>query len=180
MVADIQALDSVRFLFLLGILAAMIKVVRDWRVLTDKKLYYQFCQLRRDLMFLALSNRIKLDSISFQFYMRYLSEVIHYSDDHKFGTRIFLSVLKKKNGELARNEFLQKLWLDVGEQGPDAQLFVDRFHMVMTRSLKRNMIVWLILTTKLYRVLFKIRPTSSYTKTAGALISIKEHCSCSV
>lgn len=163
-----------RHMFFFMTIVIVFRAIMSPRGLRDKALYYEFCQLRRELTHLVLADKVNVHSLSFEFFMRFLSDIIHYCDDYNLGTRTFLKCIQRDSKDLSDQPFLQKLKADAEKQQKEFQELVDKIFVATIRLFERNPVVWLIIRIGfLYYAIKHSRPKSSYTQAADTVKNVR-------
>lgn len=173
-----SAINLVRYILFFTVLIYVVKAFLPQQGLKDKKLYFKFCQLRRDLMHMALTGEVNVDCLSFKFFMRFLSDIIHYSEDYKFGTIHFFRSIYRDSKDLAKDKFIIKLKTDIDKQNKVFKDFVFQIFDIVIRAFDKNPIIWLTIRYSFfaylfYSLLFNRRPNSSFTQAAGAAKNVR-------
>ena len=176
---DETTVSLIRFLFFAGTIFLIIKSIAPNRGLKNKQLYYEFCQIRRDLMSLILENKIDAKSLSSSFCMRFVSDVVHYSDDYDIGTGEFFKSIQADSKDLAEQKFIDKLFADVKKQDKEFQNLFKRIMGASIRLFESNSIVMIFVSVTILReILSKKRPHSRYTYAARAAKTVKSTYAC--
>jgi hypothetical protein len=171
---DATTVSIIRHLFFLLTVFVIMRAFLLPRGLKDKTLYYEFCEARRELTHLVLLDQVNVHSLSFEFFMRYLSDVIHYSDDYNLGTRAFLKCIIRDSKDLAKEKFIYRLLQDVRKQNKEFRDLVNRILVLTIHLFEKNRIVWLILRIRfLYYALKNSRPDSRYTHAADTVKTVR-------
>jgi hypothetical protein len=171
---DATTVSIIRHLFFILTVFVIMRAFLSPRGLKDKTLYYEFCEVRRELTHLVLLDKVNVHSLSFEFFMRYLSDVIHYSDDYNLGTRTFLKYIIRDSKDLAKEKFIHRILEDVRTQNKEFRDLVSRIFGLTIHLFEKNRIVWLILRISfLYYALKKKRPDSRYTHAADTVRTVK-------
>lgn len=171
---DTTTISIVRHLFFLLTVFVIMRSFLSPKGLKNKALYYEFCEVRRELTHLVLLDQVNVHSLSFEFFMRYLSDVIHYSDDYNLGTRAFLKYIIRDSKDLAKEKFIYRLLEDVKTQKKEFRDLVDRILVLTIHLFEKNRIVWLLLRIGfLYYAVKNRRPDSRYMHAADTVKTVR-------
>ncbi len=117
------------FSFILFLLLAGTTVfyIKERKKRINNEILFTICDHRRELMVLARENKIDVNSISFNFMYRFMSNLIRYTRDYKFFSDTFLEHVERDEKAISENKLQDRLESDAKSQGEEVFKLLDGF-----------------------------------------------------
>jgi len=135
-VASLVLMFTLFFIFVIEI--CLIFWLRNIRL--KDRTQFRFCQIRRDMIRLVYEGKLPVSSPAFSSFYGLSSYIIHYIDDYRFDSAMFIKAISKQPDQAATSK-LGELINEVKQYDNDVQQVSTAFFSSILTSLDENCLV---------------------------------------
>ena len=145
---------ALKFMFAIGTVVASWTAIGLYKRIRKAKTLYPFCEVRRKLIRLLHEGKLSPKSLTFVYLYRFCSDIIHYSQDYRFGSAEFIRMTTRNERDLEQARFAEKLMADIANHDGHVKAVAAEFFNAVINGFWLNS--WLLSSTRLWLPIYKV------------------------